>query len=315
MQGNASRLNPLLLRVLGRQRGLHGPARRSPARPAAGPGAAGSARGRQQGTAPQQSEQALVKRYCVTCHNARTLTGGLSLEGLDPAAATSHSDVWEKVIVKLRGGMMPPVGMPRPAEATLQGFAASLERRIDAQALTSPDPGHKPIHRLNRTEYGNAVRDLLDLQVDVMDLLPADDESHGFDNIAGVLRVSSSLLEQYLTAARRVSSVAVGTDAEAVRLTFRVPPDDSQQDEVDGLGIGTRGGIRFRHNFPQDAEYSWPSASCATFTATSPAWSSPTASRSRSTVSRYSPPRWAARRTSSPTTGTCRRRPMTFTSA
>src|SRR5688572_12851188 len=95
--------------------------------------------------AMQQSEQALVKQYCVTCHNARTKTGGLSLEGLDPAAAASHSDVWEKAIVKLRGGMMPPVGMPRPGEAALQGFAASLERRIDAQALQSPDPGHKPI--------------------------------------------------------------------------------------------------------------------------------------------------------------------------
>jgi hypothetical protein len=209
---------------------------------------------RQEATAGQ-AEQALVKQYCVTCHNARTQTGGLSLEALDPAAAASHSDVWEKVIMKLRGGMMPPVGMPRPAEATLQGFAASLERRIDAQALTSPDPGHKPIHRLNRTEYRNAVRDLLDLEVDVMDLLPADDESHGFDNIAGVLRVSSSLLEQYLTAARRVSSLAVGTDTEVVRLSYRVPPDDSQQDEVDGLGLGTRGGLRFRHNFPHDAEY------------------------------------------------------------
>jgi mono/diheme cytochrome c family protein len=205
--------------------------------------------------AAPQSEQALVKQYCLTCHNARGLAGGLSLEGLDPAAAASHSDVWEKVIMKLRGGMMPPVGMPRPGEAALQGFATSLEQRIDAQALVSSDPGHKPIHRLNRTEYRNAVRDLLDLEVDVMDLLPADDESHGFDNIAGVLRVSSSLLEQYLTAARRVSSLAVGTDTEVVRLAYRVPPDDSQQDEVDGLGLGTRGGLRFRHNFPQDAEY------------------------------------------------------------
>jgi mono/diheme cytochrome c family protein len=151
-----------------------------------------------QSVAPQ-SEQALVKQYCVTCHNARARTGGLSLEGLDPAAAASHSEVWEKVAMKLRGGMMPPVGMPRPDEATLQGFAASLEGRIDAQALSAPNPGHKPIHRLNRTEYGNAVRDLLDLEVDVRDLLPADDESHGFDNIAGVLRVSSSLLEQYLS--------------------------------------------------------------------------------------------------------------------
>ena len=203
-----------------------------------------------------QSEQGLVKQYCVTCHNARALTGGLSLEGLDPAAAVAtHPDVWEKVIMKVRGGMMPPVGMPRPDEATLQAFAASLEQRIDGQVLISPDPGHKPIHRLNRTEYRNAVRDLLDLEVNVMDLLPADDESHGFDNIAGVLRVSSSLLEQYLTAARRVSSLAVGTDTEVVRLAYRVPPDDSQQDEVDGLGLGTRGGLRFRHNFPQDAEY------------------------------------------------------------
>ena len=201
------------------------------------------------------SEQALVKQYCVTCHSARTRTGGLSLEGLDPAAAASHADVWEKVIMKVRGGMMPPVGMPRPDETTLQGFAASLEQRIDQQALISPNPGHKPIHRLNRTEYRNAVRDLLDLEVNVTDLLPADDESHGFDNIAGVLRVSSSLLEQYLTAARRVSSLAVGTDAEVVRLAYRVPPDDSQQDEVDGLGLGTRGGFRFRHNFPQNAEY------------------------------------------------------------
>jgi cytochrome c551/c552 len=207
-----------------------------------------------QNVAPQ-SEQALVKQYCVTCHNARAQTGGLSLEGLDPAAAASHSDVWEKVIMKLRGGMMPPVGMPRPGEATLQGFAASLEKRIDGQALTSPNPGHKPIHRLNRTEYRNAVRDLLNLEVDVTDLLPADDESHGFDNIAGVLRVSSSLLEQYLTAARRVSSLAVGTDTEVVKLAYRVPPDDSQQDEVDGVGLGTRGGFRFRHNFPQDAQY------------------------------------------------------------
>jgi mono/diheme cytochrome c family protein len=212
------------------------------------------ARGRQDVAAPQ-SEQALVKQYCLGCHNDRVRTGGLSLEGMDPATAASHSDVWENAIMKLRGGMMPPAGMPRPDEATLQRLAASLEQRIDAQALISPDPGHKPIHRLNRTEYGNAVRDLLDLEVDVMDLLPADDESHGFDNIAGVLRVSSSLLEQYLTAAVRVSSLAVGTDTEVVRRTYRVPPDDSQQDEVDGLGLGTRGGLRFRHNFPQDAEY------------------------------------------------------------
>jgi len=211
-----------------------------------------------QGQAPAAapaSDQALVTQYCVTCHSDRARTGGLSLEGLDPAQAASHADVWEMVIMKLRGGMMPPVGMPRPDEATLQGFVGSLEQRIDAQALAVPRPGHKPIQRLNRTEYGNAVRDLLGLEVEVTDLLPADDESNGFDNQAGVLRISPSLLEQYLVAARAISGLAVGTDTELVRLAFRVPPDDSQQDEVDGLGLGTRGGLLFRHTFPQDAEY------------------------------------------------------------
>ena len=106
------------------------------------------------------------------------------------------------------------------------------------------------MHRLNRTEYGNAVRDLLDLEVDVADLLPADDESNGFDNQAGVLRVSPSLLEQYLAAARKISSLAVGTDTDLVRLAFRVPPDDSQEDHVDGLPLGTRGGLLFAPHVP-----------------------------------------------------------------
>jgi mono/diheme cytochrome c family protein len=200
-------------------------------------------------------ESALVQQYCATCHSARARTGGLTLEGLDPAEAPAHADVWEKVAAKLRGGMMPPPGMPRPDEATTQALAASLEARIDAAALRSPDPGHKPIHRLNRSEYGNAIRDLLDLEVDIASLLPADDESYGFDNIAGVLRISPSLLEQYLATARTISSLAVGTDTDVVRLAFRIPPDDSQEDHVEGLGLGTRGGLSFRHNFPQDGEY------------------------------------------------------------
>jgi Protein of unknown function (DUF1592)/Protein of unknown function (DUF1588)/Protein of unknown function (DUF1587)/Protein of unknown function (DUF1585)/Protein of unknown function (DUF1595) len=157
--------------------------------------------------------------------------------------------------MKVRGGMMPPQGMPRPDAATLEAFAATVEKTIDDRALRSPDPGHKPVHRLNRTEYGNAVRDLLDLDVDVTGLLPADDESHGFDNIAGVLRVSPLLLEQYLAAARTISSLAVGTDSDLVRSDYRVPPDDSQEDHVEGLPLGTRGGLLFKHNFPQDAEY------------------------------------------------------------
>jgi hypothetical protein len=174
---------------------------------------------------------------------------------MNPSEAAAHSDVWEKVVMKLRGGMMPPQGMPRPDEATLEAFAVSLEQTLDRGAQGNIKPGYKPVHRLNRTEYGNAVRDLLDLQVDVTDLLPADDESNGFDNIAGVLRVSPSLLEQYLSAARRISSLAVGSDTDVVRLAYRISPDDSQEDHVEGLPLGTRGGLLFRHNFPQDAEY------------------------------------------------------------
>ena len=207
------------------------------------------------GAAAAGSDQALVKQYCVTCHNDRVKTGGLSLEGLNPSEPAGHADVWEKAVQKLRGGMMPPRGMPRPDDAVLDGLVASLESSLDRAALGSPDPGHKPVHRLNRTEYGNAIRDLLDLDVDVTDLLPADDESHGFDNIAGVLRVSPSLLEQYLAAAHKISTLAVGTDTDLIRIAYRVPPDDSQEDHVEGLPLGTRGGLLFRHTFPQDAEY------------------------------------------------------------
>ena len=200
-------------------------------------------------------DQALVQKYCSTCHNDRAKTGGVSFEGIAVAEAAAHSEIWEKALVKLRGGMMPPQGMPRPDDATMNAFIVALENTLDTQARLSPDPGFKPVHRLNRTEYGNVVRDLLDLDVDVADLLPADDESHGFDNIAGVLRVSPSLLEQYLAAARKISSLAVGTDTDLIRAAYRVPPDDSQEDHVDGLPLGTRGGLVFEHQFPQDAEY------------------------------------------------------------
>ena len=199
--------------------------------------------------------QALVQKYCASCHNDRVKTGGISFDSANPADAWTHADTWEKALVKLRGGMMPPQNMPRPDQPTLDAFITALENTLDTHALKNPDPGHKPVHRLNRTEYGNAVRDLLGLEIDVADLLPADDESDGFDNIAGVLRVSPSLLEQYLGAARKISSLAVGTDTDLVRLAFRVPPDDSQTDHVDGLPFGTRGGLLFTHHFPQDAEY------------------------------------------------------------
>jgi hypothetical protein len=205
--------------------------------------------------APSPPDQAVVQKYCISCHNDRAKTGGVSFDGINAAQASAHAELWERALTKLRGGMMPPQGMPRPDEKTLESFITSLESTLDAQALKNPDPGHKPVHRLNRTEYGNAVRDLLDLKVDVASLLPADDESHGFDNIAGVLRVSPSLLEQYLSAARKISSLAIGTDTDVVRLGYRIPPDDSQEDHVEGLPLGTRGGLLFEHQFPQDAEY------------------------------------------------------------
>ncbi len=201
------------------------------------------------------NQRELVQKYCVTCHNERAKTGGLVLENLDPQNTTPNPELWEKVVLKLRGGMMPPQGMPRPDADTIEAFATALEASLDQQAIRQPNPGHKPVHRLNRTEYGNAIRDILDLDVDVAELLPPDDESNGFDNIAGVLRISPSLLEQYLAASRKISALAVGTDKDLLTTPYRVPPDDSQEDQVEGLPLGTRGGFKFRHTFPQDATY------------------------------------------------------------
>jgi hypothetical protein len=152
--------------------------------------------------------------------------------------------------------MMPPQGMPRPDEPTLDAFATSLETSIDRVALTKPNPGRSPLHRLNRSEYAAAVRDVLALEVDATALLPADDEANGFDNIADVLKVSPSLLEQYLTTSRRISALAVGDPgATPVGTVYRVPPDRAQEDHIEGLPLGTRGGILVRHNFPLDATY------------------------------------------------------------
>src|SRR6187399_2514315 len=136
--------------------------------------------------APALPDRALIQKYCVSCHSDRLKTAGLSLQDADPSAGVLDGQLWEKVLRKLHGGMMPPQGMPRPDAATLDTFVASLEGTLDRQASVAATPGHKPPHRLNRTEYGNAIRDLLDLNVDASNLLPADDESFGFDNIAGV---------------------------------------------------------------------------------------------------------------------------------
>jgi uncharacterized protein DUF1592/uncharacterized protein DUF1588/uncharacterized protein DUF1585/uncharacterized protein DUF1587/uncharacterized protein DUF1595/cytochrome c len=200
--------------------------------------------------------RALIDKYCVTCHSDRAKTAGLTLEKRDLRRAPEDAEVWEKALRKLRGGMMPPQGMPRPAQSNIDALVSFLETSIDRAALAKPNPGRSPLHRLNRAEYANAIRDLLSLEVDATSLLPADDESNGFDNIADVLKVSPSLLEQYLTASRKISSQAIGDSVIApASQVYRVPPDRSQEDHVEGLPLGTRGGLLVRHNFPLDADY------------------------------------------------------------
>ena len=206
---------------------------------------------------PGSSEQALLKRYCITCHNDHLKTGGLSLDSVDVSNVGEHAEVWEKVVRKLLAGVMPPVGRPRPDAATAERFATWLETELDDAWTSVPDPGRtEPFHRLNRAEYRNAVRDLLGLELDIVDFLPADDASYGFDNIAGVLRMSQSLMERYLSAARTISRMAVGSSPPTVdSAAYRIAQDMQQQHQVEELPFGTRGGLLLEHFFPQDAEY------------------------------------------------------------
>ena len=208
------------------------------------------------------SDRALLDQYCVTCHNQRLKTAGLVLDGpmftgTDLGDIPAHADTWEKVIRKLRGRMMPPVGLPRPDEARLDGFVASLESTIDRAAAAHVDPGFVPLHRLNRAEYGNAIRDLLDLtDTNVADLLPADDDSDGFDNVASVLKESPAFIEGYIGAAREAARLAVGDPSSpTVANVYRVPSASPQRDHIDGMPLGTRGGLLVRHYFPLDGEY------------------------------------------------------------
>jgi hypothetical protein len=201
-------------------------------------------------------ERALLDKYCVTCHNEKLKTAGLMLDKTDVEHIGDGAEVWEKVVRKIHGGTMPPLGMPRPDQETLDGFASSLEVSLDRAAISRPEPGRAGMHRLNRAEYRNAVRDLLDLKIDVASMLPADDESNGFDNMADVLRVSPSLLEQYLSASRTVSSLAIGDRGIGpVSQVYQVPPTLAQAEHIEGLPLGTRGGILIHQNFPLDGEY------------------------------------------------------------
>ena len=206
-------------------------------------------------------ERALLDRYCVTCHNDRILTAGLSLQSLDLEHVGENAgevERWEKVVRKLRTRAMPPPGRRRPIEAEYEQAATRLETALDAAASTHANPGRRPaVHRLNRAEYTNAVRDLLALEIDGRLLLPADDSGYGFDNIADVLSVSPMLTERYLSAARKISRLAVGdTTLAPVTQIFALNKYQKQDGRVsDDLPFGSRGGLAVRHTFPVDGEY------------------------------------------------------------
>ncbi len=207
-------------------------------------------------TAAAQSE--LVATYCASCHSDRAKAGGLSLAGFDAMRATERADVVEKMIRKLRAGMMPPAGAKRPDVATIEALTAGLERRMDEFAAVHPNPGSRPSQRLNRAEYARAVKDLVGLDVDVTAFLPADTISHGFDNVADAQRLSPTLLEGYLRAASQISRLAVGDrSATATSATFKTARTASQHRHVAGTPLGTRGGLAVTHIFPADGDYTF----------------------------------------------------------
>lgn len=206
---------------------------------------------------PTVAPRAVLDQYCVTCHNQKTKTAGLALDTVDVARVARDTEVWEKVLRKLRARLMPPAGRPRPDSHSYDSVATWLETELDREAAANPNPGRTDtFHRLNRLEYQNAVRDLLEVDVDVTALLPADDASYGFDNIAGVLRIDESRMERYLSAAAKISRAAVGVAPPAPSTaSFFLSPELPQYDHVEGLPFGTRGGTLIQHHFPQDAEY------------------------------------------------------------
>ena len=199
---------------------------------------------------------ALVDEYCLSCHDEGQRTAKLALDTIGAQDVARHPDVWEKVVRKLRARHMPPIGEPRPDDPEYDAVVASLEERLDRAAAANPNPGRTAtIRRLTRTEYRNAVRDLLALDVDVTSLLPADESSYGFDNVT-VGDLSPTLLDRYVTAAEKISRLAIGRPSRSPGgETIRVPPDLTQEEHIEGLPIGTRGGALVRYAFPMDGEY------------------------------------------------------------
>ncbi len=228
------------------------------------------ARGQQKGRVePQTSSasgveavqaRALLDKYCVTCHNQRTKAGSLVLESVDVTRLGENGATWEKVVRKLRGRLMPPAGRPRPDDAIYAGFTTWLETELENYAAAHPEPGRtETFRRLNRTEYQNAIRDLLALDIDASTYVPADDAAFGFDNIGGVFKLSPTLMESYLSAADKISRMAMGALPTVIDegQVYVIPARIQQHDRIEGLPLGTRGGALIRHFFPQNAEYSF----------------------------------------------------------
>jgi hypothetical protein len=205
---------------------------------------------------PQASSSTLLTQYCITCHNGRLKTGGLALDSLSLDRVGADAETWEKVVVKIRSGMMPPSGARRPERSVLDAIAADLETRLDKAASPRAGLDAPTIHRLNRTEYANAIRDLLALDVDVAVLLPPDASSDGFDNIADALSVSPTLIQGYVNAAMKISRRAIGDRTlTPTQVSYPAPGGLAQDRHIEGLPLGTRGGMLVRHTFPLDAEY------------------------------------------------------------
>src|SRR3989441_7176887 len=216
--------------------------------------AAGLQRPSENTAATAAAKRAVLDQYCVTCHNDRTRRANLSLEKLDLSThVTENPQFWEKVIRKLRAGVMPPPGMRRPDLPTYTGLAEWLETQIDRKAKLNP--GTVVLHRMNRVEYANAIRDLLDTEIDPATLLPPDDSSRGFDNVAGSLALSSTLLESYANAAGKIARMAAGYWKTPTERTYIAPSDTSQEYHIEGQPFGTRGGMVVSHVFPADGEY------------------------------------------------------------
>src|SRR5262245_33214304 len=203
-----------------------------------------------------EEQRAVVTQYCVSCHNERTKTAGLMLDKMDFTNVAAGAEIWEKAVRKLRVGMMPPQGSPQPDEATRRGLVSWLTTELDRGGAAHPNPGHPLLHRLNRVEYGNAIRDLLSLEVDPATLLPPDDAAYGFDNVGDVLGVSPVLLERYMGAAGTVSARAVGDpDIAPSSDVFRIRQDASQDIHIEGMPIGTVGGVPAKVTLPLEGEY------------------------------------------------------------